>query len=474
MRRTMLFLSLAWVVLFAALASLVRAAGWDQLKRDFLASQNKPERVGLLADIAKVDNPDAVALLLEMYFRIWNDERNQPLAGRITGNMNFADSFAGVLGGYKSPETVQALIEAGLRSKYPPVASLAARAFEISRNPAALEPLCELLANTRLDRQVTLDSLRALGAIGDAKGIDALKEFSDRAKSWETRLALVEACRGIGSIRAVSILLPLIGGDQSLRVRSTALKTLVEITGQNFHGNQSMWTKWYDENKQAIEDGSMAKGSLRKAPDEGSTTYHGLPLESDRLIFVMDVSNSMLKPYEAPKDNDPAAAQAGDVSKLDIAKSELINVLENLPDGASVALIFFHRQVLFWREEMTTLNAKSRADAINFVKKLATAQGTNVFGGLEKLFEVAGALDKKGKPVVVSGTMELAADTIYMLSDGKPVGGRLTEPEEILKAVASFNRGTGIIINTVFIGSEKGEEFMRDLAAQNHGTFVHR
>ena len=67
-------------------------------------------------------------------------------------------------------------------------------------------------------------------------------------------------------------------------------------------------------------------------------------------------------------------------------------------------------------------------------------------------------------------------DEIFVLSDGQPSDGVLTETEDILRVVGQINKIRKVRIHTVFAGSGSGASarFMRQLAEQNDGRFVHQ
>ena len=64
--------------------------------------------------------------------------------------------------------------------------------------------------------------------------------------------------------------------------------------------------------------------------------------------------------------------------------------------------------------------------------------------------------------------------TVFVLSDGMPTSGAVKDPEQILKMVRAANRYQKVRINTVFTGVGDGAAFLRKLAEQNDGVFVHR
>ena len=85
------------------------------------------------------------------------------------------------------------------------------------------------------------------------------------------------------------------------------------------------------------------------------------------------------------------------------------------------------------------------------------------------LLHVLGASQLRFGQQIKNGVEE-----VFLLSDGEPSVGSVKDPEEILRVVREINRYQKIRINTVFTGTDKGAEFMRKLAEQNHGVFVRR
>ena len=89
---------------------------------------------------------------------------------------------------------------------------------------------------------------------------------------------------------------------------------------------------------------------------------------------------------------------------------------------------------------------------------------TNTFGALMRALEVSGrgATDRG---------YEVAVDTIFFLSDGRPTTGELIDPDDILREVRGANRLRKVVIHTIAIG-EFQKQFMKTLATENGGMFV--
>ena len=80
--------------------------------------------------------------------------------------------------------------------------------------------------------------------------------------------------------------------------------------------------------------------------------------------------------------------------------------------------------------------------------------GTNVYDPMEQALE------------------EEDADTIVLLSDGRPEHGRYTDPDELRAAVNRLNRTRRAAIHCVSVGRKS--RLLRRLAADNEGRYVRK
>ena len=90
--------------------------------------------------------------------------------------------------------------------------------------------------------------------------------------------------------------------------------------------------------------------------------------------------------------------------------------------------------------------------------------GTNVFDALIHVLE--------GSDVGYGTEASTDVDEVFVLSDGQPSAGLLTDPVEILRVVREINKIRKIRIHAVFAGEGSGADFMRKLAEENGGVFV--
>ena len=68
---------------------------------------------------------------------------------------------------------------------------------------------------------------------------------------------------------------------------------------------------------------------------------------------------------------------------------------------------------------------------------------------------------------------KVAADTIYLMSDGCANRGRVVAPGEMIEEVARMNKLRKVVIHTIALGDGADDAFMKALAAGNGGHFVH-
>ncbi|MHC5011193.1 MAG: VWA domain-containing protein [Planctomycetota bacterium] len=266
---------------------------------------------------------------------------------------------------------------------------------------------------------------------------------------------------------------------------------LKELTGENHDPFADVWAKWWEEHKEEYGSSERVRGgdNARRAPD---VTFYGLPLESDRIIFIIDISSSMLKETQnvnpagdAPQPEGPVTPQGDGAPpppppeeilsgpKIDVAKTELKKAIKKLPRTAQFNLIAFNHAVLQWRDEMVEATDANKKEAYKWIRSLDASGSTYIDGALRLAFRVAGlgAVDRAYKEVNV--------DTIVLLSDGAPTdnGFPVSEPMEtevLLEHVRGWNAQRRIIVHTIGVDMVEGIEFLQRLAAENGGTYVDR
>jgi Mg-chelatase subunit ChlD len=113
--------------------------------------------------------------------------------------------------------------------------------------------------------------------------------------------------------------------------------------------------------------------------------------------------------------------------------------------------------------EASTRNKKA---ARKWIARLEPEGNTNIFDALVRAFDSTGAGSD-------SRLARDAADTVYLLTDGRANRGAVIDPLELLDEVERLNRHYRVTIHTIALGADADAGFMRSLADRFHGRFVH-
>jgi uncharacterized protein with von Willebrand factor type A (vWA) domain len=153
-------------------------------------------------------------------------------------------------------------------------------------------------------------------------------------------------------------------------------------------------------------------------------------------------------------------------SRLAIAKRQTLKAIQGMPKHSRFSIVTFNSNVRAWNAKPVRARVSARRTAASILGRLRPAGGTNVFDALVHVLE-ARDMGYGSKPTT-------NADEIFVLSDGRPSGGVLTDPDEILRVVSEINKVRKVRIHCVFAGSgeNSGAAFMRKLAESNGGVFV--
>ncbi|MDA1195222.1 MAG: HEAT repeat domain-containing protein [Planctomycetota bacterium] len=288
---------------------------------------------------------------------------------------------------------------------------------------------------------------RALGRLGDPMALPAL----ERALQDEVARVVECAAEALGVLDDARAVPALIAGlarvaGTDLRLADAFTEALQRISGKGIPDDAELWLAWWATVKDHLP---FEKAAEKPGTKTVGPTYHGFPVRSSRLIFVLDVSRSM-----------------GWNGRLDDAKQELVQVLDKLPPSTRFNVIVFSHQVWVWRDGLQPATSGNVRVARAWVRAQRPLLGTNTYGALKTAF---------GDP---------EADTVFLLSDGHPSEGSVIDPQVILNTVRSWNRLRGVRVHGIALlkgaapaafqaleDQERSLWFMQKLCAENHGRF---
>lgn len=266
----------------------------------------------------------------------------------------------------------------------------------------------------------------------------------------------LEAARSLGAVRrtdAIEVLIAHVQHESRLTA-DLVQRTLAALTDQEFGPSVSTWSRWWADHRESFAMPSAEIVAerlieLRQPVDSESHTgasFWGMPIVSRRVVFVLDTSGSMMQKF-----NQATRYGAKEGTRLSAAKAQLIGALRLLPDGTLFNIITFDTRGDRWKDEMVVLGDATRREARTWVEALGTRGATNVFDALDKAFQLEDV------------------DTIYLLSDGQPIGGRIDDPVLLRQEIQAWNATRRIPIHAISLGGDVA--LLRRLAEDSGGVF---
>ncbi len=394
------------------------------------------------------------------------------------------------------------LLEQMLSHAVPEIRMAAADALRIGVQPEATPALSARL-NLEPDERVATLAVDALTATVVAVGakidpaqlsgaLDAAIQAYDK-QGWRYQIAALDFFAAARSARTVPVLIgtlgryygkqPPVGEKASGLIPTRAHQVLRSLTKCVFAENRpDQWEEWWKENQATLQV-DVATEALKldrfvKAAVTVTNSFFGIPVAGSRVVFVVDISGSMLFRLVRRETTGPETEYE---HKWALAHAELKGAIERLGADCSFNVIFFSTNANAWRPKPVPASAANKKAFIADLDKINPQGGTNVWAGLQL------ALNAKTVDPTVRVPAEL--DELFVLSDGLPSLGDVIDPKHILQTMLTVNEVSNIRVNTVYIGGDAeeearqargpkwdmdGPEFMRQLATQNGGQFLHR
>lgn len=293
---------------------------------------------------------------------------------------------------------------------------------------------------------------------------------------WIVRAAAIAALEKTPSKESIDLLVEALAREEG-RLQDDCVRALRALTGADIRTDADLWQRYWTANREKWNGPPEPEEDEEKAPDptaglkeepeekkeeEKKTGFFGLETKSRRLVYVIDVSGSMLD-KAGPKDKR---------SRADRAKEELTRAVLALEDGALFNILFYSASVRMWKEAMTEASSESRREAVDFVADMTVIGGTATYDALEAAFSLGDVVVKKKRGAEPDPSGDSKVDTIILLSDGKPTLGKIVDPDKIREAVRRWNESRRIAIHTVAFGGEADQGFMKGLADESGGTYL--
>ncbi len=358
-----------------------------------------------------------------------------------------------VLGLRRDKASLPALRQLLSKPKKPEDVRIALEAIDQIEGPVSswLTELAGYAANE--DRDVRNAAMAVLGAARDKRQLPVLLTALEHS-DWSTRLLAIQALAALRDASAVGKLIERIGMEAG-RIKKEVAQALWLLTAQPFDEDEDKWAGWWRVAKKdfkvatadELEEAGKARERRRLTQRTVSKAkFFGIKVESHRVIFVLDVSGSMMESMYGRTINGRGAA------RIDIAKQELAQAVDNLDPGALFNIFTFSTGVARWlKAGIGSSSDSSRKDAKDWIERLGAAGGTNLYDSVREALR------------------DQDVDTIFILSDGEPTTGDVIDPHRIREDVVRWNKHRKVMIHTIAIGGNL--EILEWLAADAGGKY---
>ncbi len=470
----------------------------------------------------EMNNADGLAWLIKRIGRI------QSLVTYYDDETGVRDAFATAIGRMKSPDLLRKMLKEGEKEgrsgdKVPKDLVMMIRGVGRSRVPELYEDVKSYVTDG--NDEVKLAAIEAVGLLGNPKGAEPLLKAL-KSHTFQVKVGAGVALGELGVDEAIDPMLELLK-NEDWRLRYVAARALMnnrvedmvpallecmknssewlqkelggmmrEITGKDNGVDVVAWEKWWEANQGKFE--IQYEEDLLSS--DQTMTFYGVEINTNKVVFCIDRSGSMALPASewedtvsteesggkggsddiAPKDPKSAGKKKkgkGIKSKMDVVKAELIRTVKQLKPNVNFNILQYSSDVQPWNkgaEFLIPANDKNKEEALKYVSNMSPGGGTAIYDALRKAFlAAAGSPDGKDDDLakLKDPKFKLEVDTIFLMTDGTPMGGQLADPAKILEAVQEWNKLGRIRVHSVGVGEGQNVDFLRKLAAQNGGKY---
>lgn len=303
-----------------------------------------------------------------------------------------------------------------------------------------------------------------------------------RDRVWQVRAAARENLAQLKTKHAIPVLIQGLKAELSRKKDPWSLdirlhRTLEALTGIKMPlGQVQTWQAFWKKEAGTFKFAPQGtKAGDKDAKNSKYDKFFNLELDSNRVLFIVDFSGSMVEniTLKTKGVGTGAAGSSRTTTKSRLVVEELKKIVMTLKDGDLFNIIVFGDDVRPWRADkkgrpaLVKMNDGHRDDLLGgYLDNLQPSGLTNLYDALESALSIGG----RGLHDKYYG---LGYDTLYVLSDGAPTTGKITDTKEILRVVRETNGLKRLSINTITFGNLNQLIFLKTLAAENGGRHIH-
>lgn len=335
------------------------------------------------------------------------------------------------------------LVERLAKSK-DPIVRRAAMVVAVRGKSDGFDPIALSQDSDAVTRQV---AALALAEDGSTPAMDALH----RLLGDEDPLVRGAAIQQVGRRRDVNSIPILIGrlDKETGRLRGQVRYVLTLMTAKDLGMRVGAWRSfWKAEGKDFVvpsyEEAKKKAEERQKRKSSGETrvAFYGLDIISNRFALVIDTSGSM----------EAKTKSYVEKTRLEVAQEQLEDTIARIQNGVLFNVIAFSGAAHPMEDGLVKMDDSTREDALFFSGDLRAGGGTNIYDALDAAFD-----DER-------------VDTIYLMSDGAPSAGEITDVTTLREEIERINSVRGVVIHCIAVGQD--HPLLRALAEDSGGQYV--
>jgi HEAT repeat protein len=319
------------------------------------------------------------------------------------------------------------------------------------------------------DARVRAAAIRGLAQHVDVSAVRKAAVTLEEDETWQVRLGAYELMTRAPAKEAIPFLAQAAAREEG-EIAVALDDYLFQLTGYSYRDAPRTWRRWYEKHAGAIAKGTFERFEEEpKAGEKTVASFFTIPIESERLVFAIDISGSMTEEDLKPRDavTKGLMRQHGlAANRMGVAQAEAIRAVTGLPDDALFNIVAYSDYAKAMSRKLREATPNTKKYAVRWIKQLRTGDLTNFYDGLATCF---------GDPLARAGgagRFDRMPDTIIFLTDGIPSRGRLTGQQALLDATLLWNEVADVAVHTVGLGKEHDRELLKKLAESNHGYYV--
>ena len=282
---------------------------------------------------------------------------------------------------------------------------------------------------------VRLAALRVLGR--DPDRATELQRALVRDGSARVRSQLIEALEGAGTRDAAKGIVVQLEAEERPRLRWGAVDALRRLSGLKYRLDPRPWRLWAER---LAADGRPARASIEALPAGATRAFGGMPVLSDRVAFLFDLSGSVWR-----KRDDGS-------TRKELAEAELARALRALPADARFNVVPYTDRPFPFEDAVVAATERNVQRALEFFAACRETGRGNFYDAARLALE------------------DPDIDTIMVLTDGAPTGGEVWSLDLIVPLLLEENRFRKVRFDTVLVDAPPGiERHWEALAAGSGG-----